>query len=221
VIHLHQSSRDSDFPSQLELPAALLKQVLTRHGLRLGERILVAGCGRGELVAFLDGLAYCVDAVDDCSDGIENARKRFPRFQFDHARLDESPPTIQDEFDLILVQDLCVYRDNLMDLKTRSATANLLGCLKPGGQLVFIRKHSSSLDDRAEHKPECWNRHLVCFPGRLGTRDHRYRTVALQIPSERLPRASWQDFARRGLTPGHDSCCATGLTESGTQQHAA
>lgn len=241
MIRLYQSSRESDFPSELELPAALLKRVLTRHGLRLGARILVAGCGRGELVAFLDGLGYRVDAVDDCSDGIEDARKRFSRFQFDHASLDESPPATHDEFDLILVQDLCVYRDNLMDLKIRLATANLLECLKPEGELVFIRKHGSSLEDAAVHKPECWNQHLACFPGKLETRDYResffervqwdwlvgqrdhhdYLTVTLRIPSEKLTRASWQDFAQRGLTPDQDSCCATRPTKSGTQRHAA
>lgn len=227
MIRLHQSSRESDFTTELNLPTRLLKHVLTGHGLRLGGRVLVAGCGHGELVAFLDGIAYSVDAIDDRMDGIEISRKRFPRFEFHYARLDEAIPAPLDEFDLILVQDLSVYRDNLMELKTRSATANLLACLKPGGELVFIGKQTGQAGCRSGHQPACWNRHLACFPGQLTTRHYResffqnarwdwlvgrrehndYFTATLQTPSEKLTREFWQEFARSGLMTGTTSCC--------------
>ncbi len=227
MVRLHQPSSEHASPTGLELPIRLLKQVLIGHGVRLGGRVLVAGCGHGELVAFLDGIAYSVDAVDDSADGIDDARSRFPQFEFHYARLDESVPAPKDEFDLILVQDLCVYRDNLLDLRTRSATANLLACLKPGGDLVFVRKRDGRLGCGAGHNPGCWKRHLACFPGQLeataygesfferarwdwlcGPREHSdYFTVTLQSPPEKLNRNFWRDFARRGLMTGQGTCC--------------
>jgi SAM-dependent methyltransferase len=241
VIRLNQSSRESDFPTELELPTRLLKHVLTGHGLRLGGRVLVAGCGHGELVAFLDGIAYSVDAVDDRSEEVDNLHKRFPRFQFHHARLDESVPPFADEFDLILVQDLCVYRDNLMDLKTRTATANLLACLKPEGELVFIGKQSGHVGCASGHQAGCWKRHLACFPGQLETRNYResffensrwdwlvgrrghndYFTATLQTPPEKLTRAFWRDFARSGMLTGHTSCCVIGQVAPNIKHRAA
>jgi SAM-dependent methyltransferase len=227
VVTLNPWACDSNFPVGLELPTRLLKQVLIGHGLRLGGRVMVAGCGHGELVAFLDGIAYDVEAVDDSVDEIEDARQHFPRFDFHYARLDESVPAPQDDFDLILVQDLCVYRDNLMDLRTRSATANLLSCLKPGGDLVFVRKDKGVLGCGSGHNALCWKRHLACFPGQIemaeysesyfgkdgwdwifGKRDHKsYFTVTLQTPPEKLNRSFWRDFARRGLMTGQAACC--------------
>ena len=132
------------------------------HGLHFGGRVLVAGCGHGELVAFLNDIAYDVDAVGDSVDEIDDAQQLFPRFKFHFARLDESIPAVSDEFDLVLVQDLRVYRDNLLGLRTRSATANLLACLKPGGDLVFVRERQSRLRSGAS-AAECWKRHLSLF----------------------------------------------------------
>ncbi len=237
----HQSPSDPNFPTGLQLPTRLLKQVLIGHGLRLGGRVLVAGCGHGELVAFLDGIAYNVDAVDDSTDEIEDARRHFPKFDFHYARLDESIPAPSDEFDLILVQDLCVYRDNLMDLRTRSATANLLSCLKPNGDLVFVRKQKGILGCGSGHNPGCWKRHLACFPGQIETKDYResyfqlagwdwllgerehenYFTVTLQTPSEKLNRNFWRDFARRGLMTGQSSCCTEPANSSAAHVNAA
>ena len=229
MISLHQSTVGHNFPTGLELPTRLLRQVLVGHGLHLGGRVLVAGCGHGKLVAFLDAIAYDVDAVDDSVDGIEDAQRLFPRFQFHYARLDEAIPAPTDEFDLILVQDLCVYRDNLLELKTRSATANLLACLKPGGDLVFVREHGGPMAcGKGKHDAECWKRHLACFPGQLEMKEyhesflesahwdwlvgkrphHDYYTVTLQTPPEKLNQSFWRDFARRGLMTGQASCCA-------------
>jgi SAM-dependent methyltransferase len=227
MVRLFQPSSDIVSSTGLELPTRLLKQVLVGHGLRFGSRVLVAGCGHGELVAFLDEIAYQVDVIDDSSDKISEAQAHFPQFDFRYARLDESIPAPADEFDLILVQDLCVYRQNLLDLSVRTATANLLACLKPGGDLVFVRKKDGMLGCGAGHQCGCWKRHLACFPGQLelkeyresflkqvhwdwlfGTREHsHYFTVTLQSPTEKLQRTFWRDFARRGLMTGQGSCC--------------
>ena len=240
MVRLYQPSSDSNAINGLKFPNRLLKQVLVGHGLRFGGRVLVAGCKHGELVAFLDGLAYQVDAIDDSSDVIDDVRQRFPQFNFQLTRLDESFPVAKDEFDLVVVQDLSVYRQNLLDLRTRTATANLLSCLKPGGDLVFVRKQPASDRTVSEHGPQCWKRHLACFPGQLesvthcesffersswdwlfGAREHgNYFTVTLQSPPEKLHRNFWRDFGRRGLMTGQDHCCQIKTAADGIRRAA-
>ena len=240
MVRLYQPSSDSKDITDLEFPSRLLKHVLVGHGLRFGGRVLVAGCGHGELVPFLDGLAYQVNAIDDSSDVIDDVRQKFPQFDFQLARLDESFPITNDEFDLIMVQDLSVYRNNLLDLRTRTATANLLSCLKPGGDLVFLRKEEASDRGVAGHCPHCWKRHLACFPGQFetvsycesfferagwdwlfGAREHRnYFTVTLQSPPEKLHRNFWRDFGRRGLMTGQGTCCPIKTVTDGLRRAA-
>ncbi len=227
MVRLYQPSSDSHINTGLKYPVQLLKHVLVGHGLRFGGHVLVAGCGHGELVPFLDGLAYQVDAIDDSSHVIDDARQRFPQFNFKLVRLDESFPVANHEYDLIVVQDLSVYRNNLLDLRTRTATANLLSCLKPGGDLVFVRKDVVSNGTDTQHRAQCWKRHLACFPGQFetvsygeslfqqaawdwlfGAREHgNYFTVTFQSPLEKLHRNFWRDFGRRGLMTGQDHCC--------------
>ena len=241
MVRLFQPSSDIVLSTGLELPRRLLKQVLVGHGLRFGARVLVAGCGHGELVAFLDEIAYQVEVIDDSTDSISEARTCFPQFEFHYARLEESIPVPADEFDLILVQDLCAYRQNLLDLTARSATANLLGCLKPGGDLVFVRKKNGQMRCGAEHPCGCWKRHLACFPGQLelaeyresfferaqwdwlfGKRSHSdYYTVTLQTPKEKLQKTFWRDFARRGLMTGQGTCCPSHYSHTESIRRAA
>lgn len=229
-----QLSGHFDFATGIELPLRMLKQILVSRDVPFGGRVLVAGCGHGDLVAFLDEIAYQVEAITDSPAEIDDARKRFPQYEFHYARLDEAVAAPPDVFDLILVQDLCVYKKNLLDLGTRSATANLLACLKPGGDLVFVRKQEGRVGCGAGHEASCWKRHLACFPGQLsihhypesffcrsswdwlcGERDHGdYFTVTLQAPPEKLNRNFWRDFARRGLMTGQGACCTVNAAET-------
>ena len=233
VVHMVKLASHSRLATGIELPVRMLKQILTSREVPFGGRVLVVGCGHGELVAFLDGIAFQVEAFGDSPAEIDDARRRFPQYEFQYARLDESIGAPNDAFDLILVQDPCVYRNNLLDLGTRSATANLLACLKPGGNLVFVCKRDGLIGCGAGHETGCWKRHLACFPGQLaihqypegffrkanwdwlcGERDHgEYFTVTLQSPPEKLNRNFWRDFARRGLMTGQGVCCVNKAVE--------
>lgn len=234
MARVFQPSPDIDSEISLEVPVRLLKQVLVGHGVKLGGRVLVVGCGSGDLVAFLDGLAYDVNAIDDSYPSLESARRRFPQFDFQYSRIDDSLPATAGTFDLILVQDLSVYHGSLLDLRSRTATANLLSCVKPGGDLVFVNQAVPSHDGTAGHEASCWKRHLSCFPGHLetvsypeswwqraewdwllGRRDHRhFFTVSLQLHSQKLERDLWCDLARRGLKTGTGECCPARASQS-------
>lgn len=227
MARLFQPSTDIDSANGLEIPVRLLKQILVGHGVKLGGRVLVVGCHDGELVAFLDSLAYNVEVIDDSFPAVEAAQHRFPQFDFEYVRLDEALPVDPGTFDLILIQETSVYRGNLLGLRSRSVTANLLSCLKPGADLVFINRSGPSDDESSRHGANCWKRHLACFPGQfetatypeswfhrarwdwlLGQRNHSdFFTVTLQLPPQQLDRAAWYDLARRGLMTGHGECC--------------
>jgi SAM-dependent methyltransferase len=226
VVHLHRSSYAPSSLSGLQMPMRLLKQVLVGRRLNPGGRVLVAGCGHGELPTFLANLAYSVDALDDSHDRLAEARQQFPQFEFLDVRPEESLSFPDAEFDLVVVQDLEIYSENLLDPGTRIATANLLTCLKPGADLVFIRKVDDHQGRTTEHLPQCWQRHLACFPGEVdardyresifsrvhwdwlcGTRDHgTWFTVRLQTPLEKFSHSFWRGCARRGLTAAADCC---------------
>jgi len=170
MISLHRSSAERGRGRCL--PNRLIKRILTVHGVKIGGQVLVAGCADGELVALLDHLSYDVMGVDDSHDRVSIARDAFPQFDFRYERLEESPPAADHQFDMVIVQDLQAYRQNLMDLGCRRATANLITCLKPRGDLVFVRPQENHGRGCAWHNVSCWKRHLACFPGELETRVH-------------------------------------------------
>jgi hypothetical protein len=96
--------------------------------------------------------------------------------------------------------------------------------LKPQGRLVFLQR----CEDGFDHLPDCWVRHLACFPGRIehreawdslfdwsrwelfGPREHRPTThlISITVPNEPLMPQDWRDYARHGLLTSQRTCCA-------------
>jgi SAM-dependent methyltransferase len=234
IIRLHQFDSGTRSAAEPPLPTRLLKPALVRHGLKIGAKVLVAGCGHGELVAFVHDLGYQVDAIDDSLEQIDHARRRFPQCEFQYLRLDQSTFSFDQTFDLILVQDLKVYRDNLLDCRVRHATANLLSCLKPAGDLVFIQQKDTSKERSACHQPTCWKGHLAGFPGHLqltnyaepffgnarwdwlfGARAHcSYSTITLQTPEGSFHRRFWHERAASAPGAEHVACCPIASSEA-------
>lgn len=184
----------------------------------IGQRVLVAGTGCDELTDWLNSLGFDVETLRDAT--LESAAPEPP------------PPA----FDLILVDELDQYRGNLLELSSRLVTAQLLSCLKPGGDFVVIRDAAAgsvgALAESTSHDAVCWTRHLACFPGRLETAEFpapwfsrntwhwllghgsapAELAVSLRTPAERLTSAEWQEHARRGLLTDAACCCAAALS---------
>lgn len=126
--------------------------------------------------------------------------------------------------DLIVLRDLPAFESNLFNAAVRQQTAELLSLLKPSGRLVFLHRSDCGFG----HQPDCWVRHLACFPGRIehaetwdslfdwsrwelfGPKEHRPTThlISITIPAEPLTAADWHDYAHHGLLTSQRTCCA-------------
>lgn len=218
-------------PTHLVLPQRVLKGVLVGHNVGIGARVLDAGCRGGELLTFLQELGIEAFGLEDDEAAARHAPADLP-IQF--AQLDVALPFAAHQFDLVLVRDLKILRQDLLSVRTRLATANLAACVRPGGHLLFL--HEESIDQPHDgHRATCFRRHLAGFPGAVETADYHaspirrlrlwraeepasvcYHTTSLHVPSVPLSREGWQLAARRLETPP-SACCAW----SETQAHAA
>lgn len=216
-------------PEVGEWPVRLWQRLLIDSHVPFGGRVLVIGCRHPEVIEALDACSFDVDGVDDQPGTIAAASRLFPKFTFTFGQLDESLPVPVHEFDLVLVHDVGLYNRDLLDLPARLATANILACLKPRGQIFFIRRLSGGVDIQAGHDDQCWVRHLACFPGATETtvvadgwfsratwnwllgRAPRgsHRVIRHELPLELFTREAWIRCARRGQVTGRAACCAS------------
>jgi len=120
-----------------------------------------------------------------------------------------------------------------LDGRVRMATAQLLACLKPQGQLVFIRRLFGESEVEAGHAIGCWNRHLAAFPGKTELTQladpwfssstwnwlrgkcprGKHLLIQHQVPMKLLSPADWTSFAHRGQGATRSLCCASAGAE--------
>lgn len=227
----------------VQISARVLSRVLIGHRLAFGSRVLLVGCGTGELASFLEDISFEVSGIDDSLGSIEEARRMFPRVEFQAVRPSESVPLETHSYDLVLIQECGAYGGNLLGLPARLATANLLACLKPCGHAVFVRPFGhDEPNPQASHQPNCWARHLACFPGEarisnyadpwlsrstwgwLSGRHVRrgYYTLSWRAPQLLVAPARWREFVKQGLQTGQGVCCTSAATcESASVPRAA
>ncbi len=218
--------------TQPPLPARLLRRVLVGGNHTIGQHVLVAGDHCGEMAEWLDELGFDVEAIDDSMERLSARQHSGARFEIHFAKLDGSD-NLGAPYDLIIADDVNMHRENLLSLRARVATAELLAQLKPEGELVIVREPGTL----GHHDVACWTRHLACFPGKLetieyptplfsremyqwmvrGIRPEPFLTVSLKVPAEQLSMAEWCEHAQRGLLTS-STCC---MTEMSFQRRAA
>lgn len=212
----------------VQISARVLSRILIGHRLAFGSRVLLVGCGTGELASFLADISFEVSGIDDSLGSVEEAREMFPRVEFHAVRPAESVPLDHHSYDLVLVQECGSYAGNLLGLPARAATANLLACLKPCGHAVFVRPFGDDeVQSEERHQQNCWTRHLACFPGEAtitnsadpwlsrstwdwlrGRHARRgYYTVSWRAPQVLVSLDRWREFAKQGLMTGLGACC--------------
>ena len=204
------------------LPARLLRRVLIDGNHTIGQHVLIAGERCSETAEWLDELGFDVEAIDDSSERLSARQQSGARFEIRLAKLDGTDDLGTTPFDLIIADELSMHRSNLLSLRARLATAELLAQLKPEGELVIVREPGNA----GYHDVACWTRHLACFPGWLetfeyptpffsremvqwvvrGIRPEPFLSVSLKTPSERLSLMEWCHHARRGLLTSSNCC---------------
>jgi hypothetical protein len=230
-------------PQAGEWPVRLWQRLLVESRVPMGGRVLVIGCRQPEVVEILSECSFDVAGIDDDPVQVDAANRLFPRYSFSFCRLDEPLAAMNCACDLLLVHEVEAYRRDLLDISVRLMTANLLACLKPRGQLVVIRRLAGDRDVSAGHHPDCWAKHLACFPGTT-VRDQfadpwfsrstwnwlrgqsprgSHLVVRHEVPLELYPRDAWVRCARRGQIPDRAACCpaAASSTQPQTQRRAA
>ena len=95
-------------------------------------RILDAGCGDGEFVAFLRDLGFRVSGVDLSAGAIARARQRCPDVQFRAASLEEALPFGDESFDAIWCTEVL---EHLFDIHRTLAEFNRI--LTPRGAVLL------------------------------------------------------------------------------------
>jgi len=224
MIHPYSSHEcDSHSAANPPLPLRLLRRILIGGKHTIGQHVLIAGDHCIEMAEWMDELGFDVETIDDSMERLSARRQSGARFNIHFARLDGSDVIADEPFDLIIADELNLHRENLLSLKSRMATAELLAGLNPGGELVVVREPGN----QNHHNAACWTRHLACFPGRLeaveyptpffsremllwmtrGVRPEHFLTVSLQIPLDRLSEIEWAQHAQRGILTGSVACC--------------
>lgn len=218
--------------STAPLPRAVVRHLLFSHQIGMGSRVLVVGCGHGELVHFFDDLGMEASGLDESPENISWAAEHEPRSDFQLI----SPPAEQslehigndEPHDLIVVRHLTTYDGNLFCRSSFLATAKLLQHLRPNGWLTFVVHRDTSRQPECEsHEVACFARHLSFFPGTCRVSHfadcelatiandwlhlHRhygeFLVASLRIPHVALSAAEWQRLAIQAAESCVSSCC--------------
>ncbi|MBC8289865.1 MAG: class I SAM-dependent methyltransferase [Planctomycetes bacterium] len=191
---------------------SLMRELILTGGLGPGSRVLIAGCGDGELAERLIPFGIQVTGIDEADDSIERAASLVPEAEF------QAGPAPRSQFDRVTAQfDSAVvlassrFRANIQQASPKQVTASLLHCLRPGGQFHFV---ATGAGGSLPHEPSCLARHLNSFPGEVSVSalaDHRRagsfmpRLVTFRVDGHPRSALEWDEFAR-GSADG-EPCC--------------
>jgi SAM-dependent methyltransferase len=208
-----------------------VRHLLLDHQVGLGSRVLVVGCGHGELVKLFDDLGMDAAGLDESPENVSRAAEHEPRSDFHlvSAPAEQSLEHIGNDEpqDLIIVRHLTTYDGNLFCPSSFLATAKLLQHLRPSGWLTFVvHRDQSRRSEGVAHEAACFAEHLTRFPGMHRVSHfadcefstiasdwlhfHRhygeYMVASLRVPDVALSSSEWQRFAMRGASRSAFCC---------------
>lgn len=210
-----------------ELPKQIIRHLIFSHQLTVGNRVLDAGCGTGELAQYFAFLGFNAAGLDECPETIADAHEAAPELDFYCGKASENIPCPEHEFDLVIVRDHVSFRQSLFSRAALRTTANLLSCVRPHGTLVILSKWNTLPDEKSSvHSLSCYEKLLSCFGGspvtskfdcgRLhgtiaklfgGSILSRYATIAARVPKQQILRSDWLQVADALLNEHAEPCC--------------
>ncbi|MHC4878310.1 MAG: hypothetical protein ACYTGL_17810 [Planctomycetota bacterium] len=195
-----------------------LRAIVAHPGIGPGSRILLNGSCDDGIIRGLLSLGCLVTLGTDCETEAEQLEARFPqadcnvaavvRHQFDRQAID---------FDLIATfPGSEPFASNLLTLPAMTATAGLIGCLRPSG--VYLMLPLDDSQDSPRHSTRCCVRHLSTFVAaaqQTGTvlrcsasRAPLFEMASVTAPEEPHSFDAWHKVAQLAVDArATDSCC--------------
>lgn len=194
---------------------SLMREVLHAGRLGPGSRVLVAGCGDGELAERLIPFGIHVTGVDEADEEIERAARLIPEADFQPGVLPRSHfDETASPFDTVVVLASSDFRESPRSRSALRTTAGLLSSLRPGGQLHFVLTGPGG---PLPHESGCLSEMLRQLPGKVTVtplidRDRNARSfqpelVRLSLDSKNRTVLAWDRLTSELTVESNDPCC--------------
>lgn len=157
-------SESSEQVQQSGLPRSVVRYLAGSCGAGIGSRVLVAGCGSGELVRCLSHFGFRAAGLDESPELIAAAQRESPDIEYYCRQPVFDNPCAEAAYDLVIVQSMDVLRESLLSRPALRTTASLLSCLRPGKRLAILANRHPSADQPA-HGACCYERQLALLAG--------------------------------------------------------
>ena len=223
---LHANSVSGAPP--VRLSRRLLRYVVMGHELVPGARVLEIGCGAGELTGYLHRLSMEVTAYERNTDALKAAIKALPDVEIRVWKDDYQHLGDDGQYDLVIANGGEVLAGDLFSESALRWTAQLAGCLRSGGSLMYLVRHDpEQLENPVGHLTSCYTRLFSRFPGTitsfmvpdsfsdrrtwdwlLGRRPRSgYLAVSLHLPQRLMTSFEWHQWLAQEIARPKEPCC--------------
>lgn len=233
----HSAVSTANDASDDVIPRVVWRRLFTSPPFPATGRIVLIEEAPLAAAGVLSRLPFDLTVFCDAPQAAQEARQTLPTVEVRPFPASERILLPERSVDLLIVLPWRRYASNLLDSGTRLFTASLLAMLRPGARLVFLQRSTVC----PAHAPQCWSRHLACFPGKIAaetvrdslltastwnrlTHGQPRRTtqmVTLTTPQEALSATDWRDYTRRSLLTGQRTCCAHAIQTTADTRRAA
>ena len=190
-----------------------MRELILAGRLGPGSRVLIVGCGDGELAERLIPFGIQVTGVDEADEAIERATRLIPEAEFEpgvvpRSHFDDSASP----FDAVVVLASADFRSSPRSRSALRTTAGLLTSLRPGGQLHFVLTGPGG---PLPHEADCLSKMLSKLPGTVtalslidrDARSFQPRLVRLQLDAQKRAAQEWDQLAVALEIDSPDPCC--------------
>lgn len=207
------------------VPHRLLRHVFAECGIGIGNRVLVVGCGTGDLLRFFDALCLEASGLDESLDDVRELAKRSPHLTCRCGSPRQQLPFPQHHFNLVLALEVPTYKTDLFGVDALCATARLLAAVRPGGTLCLLGSNAADSgaprNEPKRHADECYHQHLTTFAAgarvsHVGEswnwlarflRRPSYLTASLHVPVEPHSLNDWLRIGLQSARRRKSACC--------------
>ena len=189
----------------------------------MGYSLLDVGCSRGELAKYLDSLGIQCTGIDESPKNVLDARRNVPSSSFSCTSINDPLPSLQSEFDVVLIRDSSDYRQSLHSRAGLCGDASVIEPRPPSGCIAFLCRVGDGSANSSGHSMSCYARHLGALPGhqdfhevrdglrltptilylKSGHESHNYAIASLRpVPQQAVAAETWNWAVERAAASG-------------------